>query len=87
MENFITQMVDMKDAINDALQRLLDLKMDIASTINRVSSAEQRVLLELRYLCCKTWEDIAYEMNYNVRSVYKVHGSALKAVDTMLAKK
>ena len=34
-----------------------------------------------RYLMGRTWEQIAVEMNYNYRSVLKIHGRALRSFE------
>jgi transcriptional regulator with XRE-family HTH domain len=70
----------MEAAINEDIDRLVDLKAEIAATIADISHARQRLLLELRYLCFKPWNDIAAEMNYTLENVYALHQSALKAV-------
>ena len=41
---------------------------------------ENQILLELRYLCFKSWEQIAVLMNYNCNYVFDLHKRALKAV-------
>ena len=58
-----------------------DLKRDIVKVIKSVDSNEYQVLLELRYLCFKTWEQIAVEMGYSIHHLYKVHRQALEAAE------
>ncbi len=41
---------------------------------------EQQTLLELRYLCFKTWEQIAVDMGYSIQNAYKVHDRALENI-------
>ena len=41
---------------------------------------ELQTLLELRYLCFKDWQDIAYSMHCTESNVFKVHSKALQAV-------
>ena len=49
--------------------------------IARLDRPRQRQVLELRYLCGLSWEDVAEKMGYtDVRSAYRVHGWALLAV-------
>ena len=42
--------------------------------------AEKEVLIR-RYLMGRTWEQIAVEMDYNYRSVLKIHGRALRSFE------
>ncbi len=80
MESIIVKIIGLEDEINCDIDRLIDLKREIRSIINAVKSPEHQTLLELRYLCFKTWEQIAVEMNYSVQHAFRIHEQALKAV-------
>ncbi len=80
MEDVIIKIVDMESEINADIDRLVDLKKEIADVIHRVSNLEYQTLLELRYLCFKTWEQIAVQMGYGIDNVYKMHHKALREV-------
>jgi DNA-directed RNA polymerase specialized sigma subunit len=43
----------------------------------------QQLLLELRYLSGKGWDEIAASMGYDPRTVYRIHGKALKEFERM----
>jgi DNA-directed RNA polymerase specialized sigma subunit len=76
----VAKIVDLQDEINYDIDRLVDLKRDMVRTIKKVDNAEYQTLLELRYLCFKTWEQIAVDMNYTIDNVYRIHRKALCAV-------
>jgi len=78
MEDIIIKMVDLENEINQDVDSLVDLKHTMVSIIKRVDDPEQQTLLELRYLCFKTWEQIAVEMNYGIDNVYRLHRRALQ---------
>lgn len=59
---------------------LVDLKKEIISIIKKINNPEQQTLLELRYLCFKTWEQIAVDMGYSIQNAYKVHNRALENI-------
>lgn len=80
MEDTIVKIIDLQHDINQDIDRLVDLKREIAAVINAVDNSECRILLELRYLCFKTWEQIAVEMNYGIDNIYKLHNKALRMV-------
>ncbi len=80
MESIIVKIIGLEDEINCDIDRLIDLKREIRSIINAVKSPEHQTLLELRYLCFKTWEQIAVEMNYSIQHAFRIHEQALKAV-------
>ena len=50
--------------------------------INRLDNTIYRTLLIARYINCKTWEQIADEMGYDLRWIYRLHGKALKAIES-----
>lgn len=80
MEDVIIKIVDMESELNKDIDRLVDLKKEIACVIHGIANLEYQTLLELRYLCFKTWEQIAVQMGYGIDNIYKLHRSALKEV-------
>lgn len=80
MSDIICKIVALEEEINADIDQLVDLKREIVSLIKRVSNAEFQTLLEQRYLCFRSWEEIAVAMGYNVRTIYRLHDQALKSV-------
>ena len=81
----VCKIIDLQEEINRDIDRLVDLKREIMSVIKAVDDAEYQILLEKRYLCFQTWEQIAAEMNYGVRYVH-LHAccKALLAVEALM---
>jgi len=82
MEDAIVKMVDLENEIAVHLERLIGLRRDIAEAISHVDSVTHRTLLELRYLCFKDWDEIAEELCYQRKYVFRLHRQALQKVDT-----
>lgn len=80
MEDVICKIVTLEDEINAEIDRLVDLKRDIHAVIGEVRSPEYQTLLELRYLCFKTWEQIAVLMNYSTKYLFELHARALRSI-------
>ncbi|HOT21621.1 MAG TPA: DUF1492 domain-containing protein [Sedimentibacter sp.] len=80
MADVIVKIVDLQAEINHDIDCLVDLKREIVKVIKTVDNIEYQTLLELRYLCFKTWEQIAVDMGYNVRHVYRVHDLAVSTI-------
>lgn len=80
MGDAICKIIDLEAEINRDIVRLVDLKRDMVRIIKAVDNTECQTLLELRYLCFKTWEQIAVDMGYNVRHVYRLHDEAVEKV-------
>ena len=82
-EDIIVKIIDLEDRIKEEMRRLGDLKSEIMTAIAKIEEPEQRIVLEKRYLEFKKWEDIAVEMNRSLRSIYRLHGEALKNVHVL----
>lgn len=80
MEDIIVKMLDLENEINNDIDTLVDLKAEIISKIKQVEDPEFRMLLELRYLCFKKWEQIAVEMGYDLRWIHRLHNKALEKI-------
>ena len=80
MSDAVSKIVDLQAEINRDIDALVDLKRDIVALIKSVDNPEDQTLLELRYLCFKTWEQIAVDMSYNVRHVYRLHDEAVNSL-------
>jgi len=84
MQDIIGKIVDLENDINRDIDALVDLKREMVTVIKSVADPECQTLLELRFLCFKTWEQIAVEMNYGIDNIYRLHRKALKMVDDLL---
>ena len=71
----------LENEINAEIDHLVDLKREIREVISAVKNLECQTLLELRYLCFKTWEQIAVQMNYSTKYVFDLHRTALKMIE------
>ncbi len=81
MENTMLKIIQQEREIDDEIDRLIDLKDEIRKVIGKVPIIEYRLLLELRYLCFRSWEEIAVEMNYSIDYIFKIHRKALGMVE------
>ena len=85
MADAVVKIIDLQAEINRDIDRLVDLKCELTRTITAVDDVDCRLLLEGRYLCYKSWEQIAMEMGFRVRHVYEVHSVALKKIEKILS--
>ena len=83
MEDVIAKIIDLQAEINNDIDTLVDLKRSLSKTIKAVDSPEYQTVLEKRYLCFQSWEQIAVEMGYDLRWLYRIHGKALDEVQAV----
>lgn len=80
MENAIVKIIDLEYEIDADIDELVDLKREIIKAVKSVQQPEYQLLLELRYLSYKTWEETAEMMNYSWRNIHYIHAKALMAI-------
>lgn len=80
MADTICKIVDLEREINEDIDRLVDLKAEARRAINAVLDPDQQLILELRYLCYKPWNEIMTELGYSEPTIYRLHGEALKKI-------
>lgn len=84
LEDTILRLMEAENELNAAIDTLVDLKRDVYATIQKVEKPEYQFLLEMRYLCFKSWVEIADQMHLEEHYVFRVHGQALKEVEKIL---
>ena len=87
MADAVCKIIDLQNEINRDIDRLVDLKREIVAVIKAVEDTEYQTLLEKRYLCFQTWEQIAVDMHYSGKWILKMHDRALDVVEGILKAK
>ena len=80
IEDCVIKIIELEESIKKDIERLVDLKSEIMAVIRAVPNVEYQTLLEKRYLCFITWEQIAVDMNYSMQHIHRMHSSALKEI-------
>ena len=84
LEVAVCKMVDLKTEIGNEAIRLVELKKQIGSAIKQLDKPEYQLVLESRYLCGHSWEQIAVEIGFTIHHIYKVHNKALEKIGEIL---
>lgn len=80
--DLIEKIVDLECDINKSISELIDLRECYKRKICDVDG-EYGILLNLRYVQCLKWQDIAKIMHRSVEMIYKMHGKALNIIKDM----
>jgi DNA-directed RNA polymerase specialized sigma subunit len=80
MADTVDKIVDLQAEIDRDIKQLVDLKRDIVKVIKAVKDTEWQTLLELRYLCFKSWEQIAIDMGYSIQHIFRMRNDALAKI-------
>lgn len=76
----VIKIAEMERALDADIDRLIDLKREIAAVIAAVPDARYRTLFDFRYLCGWSWRRIARAMSYSEDWTRHAHGRALQMV-------
>ena len=80
LEDTIIKIIDLQEEINKDIDKLVDLKREIGEKIKNIEDKELQIILEKRYLCFDSWEEIAVYMNYSIQYLFRLHNRALKKI-------
>lgn len=84
LEDQIIRLMEEEESLNQAIDRLVNLKSEVSEVLTLIHDTDCQLILELRYLCFRSWEEIAEVMHFHIRTVYKVHGRALQKLQDVL---
>jgi hypothetical protein len=81
-EGCVSKWIEIEKEIQADIEHMIGLKMQITRQIEAVKNPKYRLLLMLRYLNFKNWEDITDIMHYaDSRWVRRLHTKALEQVE------
>ena len=78
--------IEVSEDINEQVDELFNLRLRVSNEIDRLEKPEHRILLRMRYINLKTFEEIAVSMRYDIRQVHRLHGNALQAFSERVTK-
>lgn len=73
----IIKVIDIEKKIDSEVDRYVNLKEEVRERISELKNENERLVLQYRYLCYNTWEQIAEKMDFTVQWVHKLHKRAL----------
>ena len=79
LENSVIKIIELEDEINKDIDKLVDKKNEARILINSLEGIEGTVL-EMRYLECMKWEEVAYRLNYSMMQIHRFHGQGLNSL-------
>lgn len=80
MADAVCKIIDLQELLKKDISALVDLKREIMGVINGIENDEYKTVLEKRYLCFLSWEQIAVDMHYSMEYAFKIHKKALEKV-------
>lgn len=78
VENSIVAIHEKTAQLAYKIAYMVEVRNEIAETILNVKNPDERCLLELRYLCCYSWDKIVKAMRMSRESVFRLHRRSLE---------
>lgn len=75
--NGVAKIIELEKVINEDIDKLVDMKVKAREIIETLNTVIEKAILYKHYFEGKSFEDIAVEVNYSLRWVYKIHGDAI----------
>ncbi len=79
-EDIVIKITEYQDELCKDMEELVQIKKETKRAIDSVKNDEYRLVLEMRYLLYRRWEEIAVALDYSIDNVYYIHRSALNMV-------
>lgn len=76
----IITLVEYDDIIRQDMQLLVESLNSVRQIINYAGNPRLHLILQMRYLNYKTWEQIAEELKYSPSQVHRLHSAALQNI-------
>ena len=69
---------EIQRSVEEKIAYLVRLKEEINTVIDKLESRDEQLVLRYRYLDNCSWEEISRMLNVSLRTVHRIHGSALQ---------
>ena len=84
MQDTVNRILEEEERLNEKIDELVDRKRKIVMVLEQLPDPLHRMVLEKRYICFKTWKEVAEELYCSLRFVQNKHNEALKLVQEIL---
>lgn len=81
MGNCVAQIIDFKDELESQIMQQIQRYKLAQESIDRIANINNRLVLSYRYLLNYNFTEIAEIMDYDIRSIYKIHERAIALID------
>lgn len=80
----ISDKMELLNSINKLVERAREYKSDIRKCLDQLDDVKEIQVLELFFIDCKDFEDIADETGYSLRHVIRLYCKAISKIDVTL---
>ena len=81
VEKYILELWDVHNELQEEIARLMERSRKAERLIEKLADERHRTVLQLRYLCGFTWEEIAEKLHFTLRWIHKLHKEAIEKLE------
>ena len=86
-ESAATKLIELREVQRDLVDKLWTKRIEIERVIFMIENTTLAELLQRKYIRLQKWDDIATDMKFDSRYIYKLHGKALVEADKIIRKR
>ena len=86
VERAIADVQEQSEQLADEINRLVNVRREVAEAIAQMTNPNERRILEYRYLAFLSWKEISHSMKIGLRYVYKLHERAIENFSAQFTK-
>ncbi len=87
VETYVLELMDVHEQLKRKVDALLDQSRRAEQLISLLRDDRHRTVLQFRYLCGMTYDEIAEKLGYTLRWTHKLHSSALSQLEQICQRK
>ncbi len=80
VEKYVLELWEVHNELQQEIRRLMEKSREAESLIQRLPDQRFRAVLELRYLCGLTWNEVASKLHFTLRWTHELHNAAIEAL-------
>lgn len=77
LSGYMARVDELMKELQESLEKRLQLRRQITEAIERMGDETEKTVLRLRYIHCKTWEQVAVDIGYSWKQMHRIHSRAL----------
>ena len=75
---YLEKIEEIQRSVEEKVAQLISLRDEINARIDMLENHEEQALIRYRYIDGCTWEEIGHMLSVSLRTVHRIHGSALQ---------
>lgn len=80
VEKYVLELWDVHNELQQEITRLMEKSREMEKMILLLPDERHRAVLELRYLCGLTWDEVSKKLHFTLRWTHELHNAAIIAL-------